>query len=331
MNDLREAFQQAAGWLSRHPRLLLLSHTKPDGDAIGSLVGLQQLLQSNGHEATAALYENCPPRYASLSETPFSIVDALTVEMLCAYDGVIIVDTCTWVQIEPAADALQQTAPPILAIDHHVTRDEIGEVRIIDTHAPAACAILAEWARFSNWTVDRIAARALFAGLATDSGWFRFPSVTHETFELASWLIQQGAAPSAIYEDLFLHEPAERIKLLGELLSDLQLHSEGQLAMAALTRDAFGRTGATPAMTEDLINEPLRIHTVNVMALLVEQEDGVIRVSLRSKRDVDVAKIAASFGGGGHERAAGLRMKGTLADAKAALLAALERALAESG
>ncbi len=330
MSDLTDAFQRASKWLESHRRLLLLSHAKPDGDAIGSLVGLRGMLQGRGHDATAALYDAVPPRYAGLPKTPLKTVNPLTVEALSAYDGVIIVDTCTWVQTEPAAEALQQAAPPILVIDHHVTRDEIGEVQIIDTSAPAVCAILAEWARFADWTVEHHVACALFAGLATDSGWFRFPSVTSATFELGGWLIDRGAAPYRIFENLFLHEPAERIKLLGELLSDLELHRNGRLAIATLSREAFARTGATAAMTEDLINEPQRIHSVNVIVLLVEQDDGVIRVSLRSKRGVNVAAIAATLGGGGHQRAAGLRMKGTLAEVKTTLLAALEQALDET-
>src|SRR5206468_3386868 len=157
---------------------------------------------------------------------------------------------------------------------------------------------------------------ALFVGIATDTGWFRHSNTDGRALAAAAELAAGGVKPHQLFEALYQHDSAGRVRLLGAAIETLEVHG-GMLAIMALDSHAFSRCGASLSNTEDVVNEPLRIESVMVSILFVEQPDGVVRMNFRSKppylsegptsRDIDVAAIAATFGGGGHRRAAGAR------------------------
>lgn len=332
-------------------RPLLITHTRADGDALGSLVAMRSILRSLGSDPLAVVFDPPPDKYALLvedepirvweGETGVGISDfglgikdsrnSMQSPIRNRVDGVLVLDTCSYSQLEPMADWLRQVReddgrPVVVVVDHHVTRDQLAEHCLIDESAGATCMILYEWALTCGWHLDRQTVRALFVGIATDTGWFRFSNTNARTFEVAADLVHRGAVCEEIYGRLFLSESAARVRLFGAALDAMELLSDGRLAVLPLTKAMFDRTGTSPSDTEDLVNEALRIATVEVAVLLAESggdPPGPIKVSFRSKGSVDVAVLAAVFGGGGHVRAAGARVAGSLASVKERVISEL--------
>jgi phosphoesterase RecJ-like protein len=324
-----EEHKRAFDLLSGCGRVLCLSHTRPDGDAIGSVLGLRSLLRGVGVDVTGVMLDPPTSRYEwLLVGDPLAIwtTDAAAIRDR-SYDAVILVDTCAARQLEPVMPFVKQLSAPRVVFDHHATRDVPAGVLLIDETAAATCELICEWADAVGLTPSAEAATALFAGLATDTGWFRFPSVDARALRTAERLVALGADPHRIYERLYSQDAPGRLRLLGAMLATLELRAGGRLAVVELTQESFRRNGATPADTEDLINEPQRIAGVMAAVLFVEQDDGRVRVSFRSKRDLDVAALAAEFGGGGHARAAGARVVGSLPEVRERVLQRVESCL----
>lgn len=319
----------------RHP--LLLSHAKPDGDALGSLAAMRSFLGQLGIEARALLFDPLPSRYALFDRYETMPVWKSAVEEadLANVDGVIVLDTCTYNQLGPIADWLRAATVPKIAVDHHVTRDDLADHYVVDESAAATCLILYEWARAMEWSIDKDTGEALLIGMAMDTGWFRHANTDARVLSACADLAKRGVRSHELYQRLFQQESPGRVRLLGEALGAMQLHAGQRMAVMALTSEAVTRVGATKADTEDIVNEPLRIGSVLVSVLLVEDLDGPVRVSFRSKppliggddADVDVAALAAAFGGGGHTRAAGARIDGTLSDVQRSIVERVSTAL----
>jgi phosphoesterase RecJ-like protein len=296
-------------------RIVVTTHARADGDAIGSAAAMQRVLRQMGKQARAYLHEPPTARYSFLcdDESPAIWKTDETAAVLKEADLLIIVDTCARVQLGEIADAISAMAGHRLAIDHHLTRDDIVSEVHIDDKAAACAQIVASMCDLAGWKIDSVCATLLFVGLATDTGWFRFSNTDASALKAAARLIEAGARPNELYEKLYLCETLPRARLIGEVMSSFELLADGRLAVIQLTREALARCGATHQMTEDLINEPQKMGTVMACIQLVEPpDDGPIRVSLRSKREIDVAQIAKQFGGGGHARAAGVRIAGKL-------------------
>jgi phosphoesterase RecJ-like protein len=329
-------YRHAAEILAEAKRVLLVSHERPDGDALGSLIALRSMLRAAGVDAEAVTFDFDPRsgRYAWLdAAVPVPRwPEDLSAETVGDLDAIVVLDTCSYGQLESFSEFLRASTATKIVLDHHVTRDELADVYLIDETAAATCVLLTEWADAAGWTVDATAELGLFVGMATDSGWFRFSNTDARTLRAAARLIEAGLRPDEIYQQLYLADSPARIRLLGKVIETLELHADGALATVHITRAMLDATGATPAESEDMVNEPQRIASVNVCALFVERDDGVVKASLRSKRDIDVAAVASSMGGGGHQRAAGLRRQGTLDEVKAhALLEAMSDADSGTG
>jgi phosphoesterase RecJ-like protein len=249
-------------------------------------------------------------------------------------DAVIVVDTSAWSQLEPIR-AYLDAAPRTLVIDHHATGDALGtrpgDLRLHDESASATCLILAEWAQAVGIRASPALARALFVGIATDCGWFRFSNTDARTLRAAAGLMDHGVAASELHAQIYQQDAPEKLRLIGRMLGSLELHAGGKLAVMSLRRADFEATGATAAMTEDLVNEAGRLGCTEATLLLIEQPDGIIRANLRSKTALDVAALAARFGGGGHSRAAGTRLKGAWDDVVPPLVSATIEAVSKLG
>lgn len=322
--DFAGATELVAPW--RRP--LIVSHTKPDGDAIGALLALRSMLATRGAQPLALIFEPLPDRYLPLQgSSPLSVLGAgVTQADLADVDGVIVVDTCSYGQLEPIADWLKASSKPKLAIDHHVTRDELADRYLIDESAAAACLILYDWFNAATWAMNETVRDALFLGIATDTGWFRHPNTCARAFSAAAGLVAAGAVPYDAFAVLYQSDSAARVRLLSAALDSLELHEDDRLAVMTLPTQAFAQTGAASSDTEDFINCALAVGSVRVAVLLVGQPDGSVRASFRSKPshratdgakgtgspDVDVSALAQSMGGGGHRRAAGARLAGPM-------------------
>jgi phosphoesterase RecJ-like protein len=338
----KEAFQQVASWVAPWRRVLLISHEKPDGDALGAMAAARLVMEANGVGVTALLYDALPGQYGVFDRfAPMPVLDRDVARAdMDGHDGVIVLDTCTYIQLRPILDWFRLTTLPKLVIDHHVTREDIADQYLIDPSAAATCLIVHDWAQAMGWPMGPDTAEALFIGMATDTGWFRYSNTDARVLLAAADLVARGEHPHELYQRLYLQEKPARVRLLGAALQTLELLLDERLAVMTLSAQAIAGAGATRDDTEDIVNEPMRIGSVIVSVLLVEAGDGNIRMNFRSKPpppagevdgpaalDIDVAKIAENFGGGGHVRAAGARKPGTLPDIRSLVIDHVARAL----
>ncbi len=314
----QQPYKSATDLLDRARRILITTHIRPDGDALGSLFALAESLRSRGKKIDTLLLSPVPPRYTFLFDTPPKVLDSdTTAENLTSenFDLITIVDTNSRSQL-PGLDPLLAADTPILVIDHHLTSDNLGTVEIADTSAAAAGMLVYQLLETATIPLTPETAEALFVAVATDTGWFRFPSADSRVYHAAAALVEAGADPARIYDRLYQQDSPQRFALLTAMLDSLELSRNDTHATMTLTRADFERTGAQYTDTEDFINECQRIATVETAALLVEQPDGRIKCSLRSSGRIDVSQIARKFGGGGHKAAAGTYLPPPIENAK---------------
>lgn len=322
-------FSKALDCLDKASSILITCHTRPDGDALGSAAALAQILRAKGKSAEIILPSDLPSRYAFLfAQPPRVIQDDWRQAAPTGFDTAVVLDTSVRAQLIPQYDFLCSDGLPVLVIDHHLSNEPFGTVNIIDPTASSVGLLVAELAQ--AWSVDLTlpAAEALFTAIATDTGWFKFPNADLRTFRQACQLIQAGVQPAKIHKTLYMQANPGRIRLLARALSTLELFCDGRLACMSLQQDDFVQAAAEPSDTEDFVNEPLRIESVEAAVMLTEMpQNGSVRISLRSKRQIDVAQLAKRFGGGGHSRAAGAQMLGPLSRAKQEIVSALTEEL----
>ena len=307
-------FHSLTTWLAECHQPVLISHERPDGDSLGAMAGMAQALSRQGADPVAALYEPLPSKYGFLdSAAKWHVWDDVRELVRGDCDAVVLLDTCALAQLEPVAEFLTQ-APRTLVIDHHATRDPIGmragDLRLFDDTASATCLIVAEWIRSIGVAFDEPLATALFTGIATDCGWFRFANTDARTMRLAADLVEAGADASGIHAAIYQRDPPARLRLIAHMLTHLELKADGQLAVMYLRSTDFAETGADSNMASELVNEATRLASTEATLLFVEEPDRTIRVNFRSKRELDVSALARRFGGGGHVRAAGARLSG---------------------
>ena len=313
-----EKFKKAVGLINNAKNILLTSHTRPDGDACGSIAAMCKVLTSLGKKTNPIFLSPLAGWYEFLFEQkPPILGNDITVEQLNAgyYDHcdlVIIVDTNSYIQL-PLIDAwLKKTHKPILVIDHHVTSDGIGTVELIDTTAAAAGQIVLDLFRYAKWLVSAKIADALYVSLSTDTGWFRFSNTDSRVYRDAADLIEAGTRPSEIYKRMYQNFSLPRMKLLVTMLNSLELHFDGRLAMQQLMWADFERTGSTGGIPKTLSTNASGSAAWRWRHFLLSQKDSKLRCSLRSKGDVDGTQIASTFrGAGGHKNAPGVLLPGS--------------------
>lgn len=318
-----EDFKAALDLIEAAHRVLIISHTRPDGDACGSVSAMCDALKAQGKNAQAVFLSAVPEWYEFLFERRPPIFEneiSLNEIRDCDFELIIIVDTNSYVQLPGLEDFLRQTEIPILVFDHHVTTDNIGRVQLVDSSAAAAGQIVFEFLKFAKWPITRGIAEALFVAFGTDTGWFRFANVDSRILRAAAELVDAGADPNGIYRKLYQSYSPERMRLLIRMLNTLELRFEGRVAVQHILKADFDAAGAKGRDTENLIDECQRIGSVEVALLFVELKDGGFRCSLRSKGAVDVRKIAQNSGGGGHVMAAGVNLPGPLEHAEELIL-----------
>jgi len=311
-------------------RLLLVTHARPDGDALGSMAALALSAGSAGRSVRMCIPDIVPARYEFLFEAdrPVGVdqFEALADEA----DAVVVVDTCAFSQLDGLEAHLRGCRDKVCVIDHHATYDDFAAVRWTDTSAASAGVMVGELIEHLGWPIGRAAAEALTIATVTDTGWLVFANTDSRCLcAVARWL-DKGVRTDELYRRLYQSDRPERLRLMTRLLESLELHCNSRLAMMTLREKDFTETGARSDETDNLVNEALRIGCVEEAILLVEN-GGQIRVSLRSRNAIDVAAIAGKFGGGGHVRAAGFRSHESIDSLKQRLIATCKEAMAQAG
>ena len=296
--------------ISAAARLLVVTHARPDGDALGSLAALCGAARAAGKQTATLVPGDVPARYDFLLAGDRPAPAERFAELADWADAVVIVDTCALAQLDGLDGALAAAREKIVVIDHHATTDDIGAVRWLDTSAAATGVMVGELLDALGWPVDHRTAEALLTAMTTDTGWFHYSNTDGRCLRAAARLFDAGVEGDKLYRRLFQADRPERMMLLSRALASLELPAGGPIATMKLRLGDFAETGARQDETENIVNEPMRMGCVEVSMLLVQTPDDggrCIRVSLRSRGGVDVAAIARRFGGGGHVQAAGLR------------------------
>lgn len=332
---MKDKYQQIVEILSRCKHVLVTTHVRPDGDALGSCAALVLGMRKVGIEAEVLLLSHLPRKYAFIfqegdiihhdAEQGFPASLALN-----RFDALAVVDTGTWSQLPGLKEKIDDWKVPKLVIDHHLTQEDWADVKLVVTEAAAAGEIVAELLNQWDIEIDQPIAAALYLALVSDTGWFQYSNTRPYTLRLAAGLMEAGVDTDRLYQVLYQNERAERVALQTRAQQSLELWVDGRLAVMRIGKPDFEATRANVPDTENLINVPLQIAAVEVSILAVEpNEGGPIRVSLRSKGQVDVARFAEQFGGGGHARAAGLKIAGTLSEVSDRVVAAMTRAMTD--
>jgi phosphoesterase RecJ-like protein len=308
-------------------RVLVTSHANPDGDAIGSQLGLARLLRRMGkgavvwdHDPVPALYRALPAaeRIHVGEEPPRGFPDD--------FDTLVVLEC-------PSLDRtrLEQHLAgvmPILNIDHHLGNQHYGAVNWVDVSAPAVGEMVLRLASDLKLEIDADTAACLYLALVSDTGGFRHANTTPRAFEAASVLVTHGASPERTAQWLYESRPAGMLRLLGEMLGTLELSGNGRVATALLTPEMYTRAGAVASDSEGLVDYPRSIVGVEAVALLRVLGDQRVKISMRSRGDgVDVERIARRRGGGGHRAAAGYEASGELDALRREVAAELESEL----
>jgi phosphoesterase RecJ-like protein len=325
--------QQIIDILSRCKRVLVTTHVRPDGDALGSVAAAMLALKQKGIESEALLLSHLPRKYAFIFQENGIVHHDMEKGWPAAFpfdrfDALLVLDTGTWSQLPGVKERLANWTRPKIVIDHHLTQEDWADVKLVVTEAAAAGEILAELLERWGVALDKPIATALFLAISSDTGWFQFSNTRPQTMRLAARLMEAGVDTDRVYQMLYQNERPERVALQTRAMQSLELLADGKLAVMRILKKDFEQTHASVPDTENLINIPLQIRTVEVAMLITEPIDfGPVRISLRSKGKVDVAKFAEQFGGGGHARASGLKMETGFEDAHDRVVAAMVEAL----
>jgi phosphoesterase RecJ-like protein len=312
-------------------RVLVTSHANPDGDAIGSQLGLARLLRRMGKGVTVWDLDPVPAIYRSLpaadrihcgEEPPRGFPDD--------FDTMVVLE-CPSLDRTGLEGQLDRSMP-ILNIDHHLGNQHYGAVNWVDVSAPAVAEMVLRLASDLKLEIDADTASCLYLALVSDTGGFRHSNSTPRAFDAASLLVGRGASPERTSEWLYDSRPEASLRLLGEMLTTLELSGGGRVATALLTPEMYARSGATQSDSEGLIDFPRSIAGVSAVALLRVLDGERVKVSLRSRGDgVDVERLARRRGGGGHRAAAGFEASGELAALRREVAAELENELGQAG
>jgi len=307
-------------------KIAVVGHARPDGDCIGSQVALARVLTARGHDVICVNADPVPRRLLFLTE---GMRFFRTEEVLTTIEdrAAIFVDCADHAR---PGDRLKAHYPVVEAvIDHHLSNVGFAEVNLIDSASAATCEILAGVVFDNHLPVDAQTAKALYTGILTDTGQFRFHSTSRRCFVLAGELVARGADPSEAGYQLYERETEGKLRLLQHFLASLKLECGGRVCIGTLPPGIFEATGSTTEDTEGLVDYARSIEGVDVGALIEHRPDGTLKASLRGKDpSFRVDLVAAQFNGGGHACAAGLNLKSDTENFHPRLVAAFAKRIA---
>ncbi|GHC09117.1 DHH family phosphoesterase [Cerasicoccus arenae] len=322
--DQKEAFAKLLT-VVKGRRVAVLGHMRPDGDCIGSQIALTRVLLALGVDAVAVNRHPVPRDIEPIvQDTPFLLWDEFTSEDHIA----INVDCADPIRV---SQKLVDIFPQSLAnIDHHISNPGYADINIIEPVSAATCEVLAGLFFDFDLPVDAVTAQALYVGIATDTGQFRFPSTTQQVFKICSRLMDCGASPNEAARHLFENERFNKLALLQRFLASLRLELEGRVCIGRLPLKAYHDTGAWREEAEGFVDYARDIAEVEIGILLEEYEDGTLKGSLRAKdAKYRVDQVAKFFGGGGHTCAAGFNVDSNIEKFYHEIVAKLEEHLAD--
>lgn len=293
--------EAAANAILRAHSIMITTHVNPDGDAIGSSLGLWHILRALRKQVDVITQDGAGQRYHFLPGA-----DAINTSSGRAYDLGIAVD-CGGIDRVGAAQELLRSCGTVMRVDHHAVGRPFGDVEFLDARAAAVGEMITALAESMGATIPPEAGECLLASIVEDTGCFQFESVSPASFRICADLVEAGADLHRVVQNLFWRNSEAATRMTGHCLETMTLDFDGRLAWTIASVEDFTRFGASQEDMDDVVHKLLSIADVEV-AILLRETSGDYRVSLRSRDYVDVADVAEEFGGGGHRRAAGCRI-----------------------
>jgi phosphoesterase RecJ-like protein len=303
--------------------ICVVGHIRPDGDCIGSQLGLSLALRDQGKRVTCWNEDVMPDKLAFLDP------DGLVQQPRRGkkFDCVIATDCASFERLGKVGRCIGNRKL-FINIDHHASNTRYADINWVSAREPSSGEIIFRLLKAAKWTITPAVADCLFTAVSTDTGSFQYPSTRPGTFHVGAELVTRGANLAKIGDEVYQSYPLSRVRLLQHLYNHFRLEHDDQIAYFWLKRADYARTGAQKDDSEGLIDHLRAIEPVVVACLFEELEPGVTRISLRSKSEkVNVNEIAAQFGGGGHTAAAGARIAGPALATQRRVLAAVKKAL----
>jgi phosphoesterase RecJ-like protein len=300
-----------ASMLKKSPQqVLVTSHLAPDGDCIGSMLALSAALAAQGVDVFTVYADKIPQAYGYLEGSNILLPSLLP----SIPETVILLDCTDLERVGPDLSPRLKQAKCILNIDHHVSNNYFGHYNLVEPQAAATGEIIYRLLQLIGTQITPAIATALYTAIVTDTGSFQFENTTATTLQIASELMTLGADLGAVRENLWEQRPLISLRVLAAVLPTLTMTPDGRVAWMYLDKDTADNLGATSENCEGLIDYPRSISGVEVGLFFREVEINKIKVGFRSKKLVDVNQVAGKFGGGGHRRAAGCTVSGTLSE-----------------
>jgi phosphoesterase RecJ-like protein len=311
-------------------RFVLTTHMNPDGDALGSQLGLVRFLLARGKQVRIVNQDPIPEilRFLEADGLVVETYDPATHDaVLRSFDLIVLVDNSAPDRLGRMEPIMGEVAGHTLCIDHHPSRDTPWSHLILDEQSCATAVLIYDLVRDAGWNLDREAALGLYVGLTTDTGFFRFSSTDAKAYAIAAEFVRLGVEPSKVYQAIYERNSVAYTRLLGHALSDVHVEA-GAVASAVVTRELVDKLNAEHVDTSEITTALLAMDGITVALLFRELEGGRVKVSLRSKGVLDLHRLAAEFGGGGHRNASGIVMEGTLDDVVRAVTGRVTESLA---
>lgn len=298
-------------------KLAIMSHIMPDGDSIGSSLALYNALVRSGKDVRLIIDDDVPKVYRFLKNAD-RVKRPGEYE---SFDAVIALDCGDKERLGRSGLYLENNF--VINIDHHISNNEFGNMNMVDTNAAATGEIIYNIIKILGIDMDREISECLYTAIVTDTGQFQYSNTTSVTHQIAGDLINNGVNASLMFERIYQNVSKEKIVLMKTALSSLEFHHRDRISCISLTLEQMKKANAMEEDSDGLINLARDIECVEAAIFLKELETGRVKVGLRSKKTVDVAAVAKKFGGGGHVRAAGCTLSGTVAEVKGKILDAV--------
>jgi phosphoesterase RecJ-like protein len=319
------AAKQIAAVFKPGQRIALTTHVNADGDGVGSEIALWHLLRAFGAQPVIANGTGIPERFAFLVPEGADESGRAGKEIARA-DVIVVLDISDLARLGDLAGAVRDRHVPVVCIDHHVSPGTLPEgPRLVAPEATATAELVYDLAATLDWPLSAEAARALYVGLLTDTGGFRFSNTTARALRVAAALLEHGVDPESIYEAVYASAPEGRVRLLGDVLQTLVVEPAVGIAWVTVPPGALDRHGATADDLDGIVEHARSIAGIRLALLFRQIANGRIKVSFRSMGNVDAAALAQTFGGGGHHKAAGASLEGAIGDVQGQVLEAARR------
>lgn len=303
--------------------ICVVGHVRPDGDCVGSQLGLGLALQNAGKNVTVWNQDPMPSKLAFLD--PKHLLEPPAKGR--AFDCVIATDCASAERLGTVLGAIADRKI-LVNIDHHASNTRYGDLNWIAAREPSTGELIFRLLKAGNWPITPAISDCLFTAVSTDTGSFQYPTTRPATYHVAGELVKRGADLARICNEVYQSFPLARVRLLKHVYNKFRLAHDNQIAYFWLKKKDYARTGSDPADSEGLIDHIRAIEPVIVACVFEEIEPTLTRISLRSKTSkVDVNKIAQTFGGGGHAAAAGARVEGTPLSVQRRVIGAVKKAL----